>query len=255
MKNLITILILFLFGCGKTENATEADTKSNVEKLEAENKRLKAEIENEKLKSDTASENKKHNVVIGSYERKVFDFDTFKLVLLENGKSENWKNGEKRFDGTWEIVGPDIHVVFVEFTSVCKIEPNGDLTNIALIKDGKRENYPKVKQRTWNKLSEAENKRQKAWLENNYVVGSYEAKIEEDTFLLLTINKRNESGWGIVEKELQVEDDSKISVYRIEANGDLTEIAKIEDGERTDLPKEDQVTFKKINWQSAPERD
>ena len=37
MKNLITILILFLFGCGKTENATEADTKSNVEKLEAEN--------------------------------------------------------------------------------------------------------------------------------------------------------------------------------------------------------------------------
>ena len=103
-------------------------------------------------------------------------------------------------------------------------------------------------------------------MENNYVVGTYEAKIEEDTILLLTINKKNESTWKIVGREVhhgEVMFDSKTrrlqelrtKVYSIEANGDLTEIANIGNGKRTEIPKEEQVTFKKINWQSAPKRD
>ena len=51
--------------------------------------------------------------VVGSYEKK-FDEDTFKYVLLENGKWEYWVNGELRENGetqdkTWKIVGNEVH--------------------------------------------------------------------------------------------------------------------------------------------------
>jgi len=40
----------------------------------------------------------------GRYELKI-DEDTVKLVLLENGKGEGYRNGEKVDDGTWKMVG------------------------------------------------------------------------------------------------------------------------------------------------------
>ena len=154
MKNLITILILFSFGCGKTENATEADTKSNVEKLEAENKRMKAEIENKKLKSDTAAENKKlkEEDVIGTYEAKRGNF-TFRLVLLENGTSERYLDEEKENGEPWKLVENEVHLWEMPSSpSVYKIEPNGDLTYIAYIEDGKRKDREKNNELTWAKL-------------------------------------------------------------------------------------------------------
>ena len=42
------------------------------------------------------------------------------------------------------------------------------------------------------------------------------------------------------------EEGTSIAVFKIEPNGDLTMIAEIEDGKRNDIPKEDQITFKKI---------
>ena len=79
MKNLITILILFAFGCGKSE------------------------VENSKelTKED----------VLGSYEAELVE-DTYKLVFLEGGTVETYKNGEKFSGGTWKISGKEVHYIF-----------------------------------------------------------------------------------------------------------------------------------------------
>ena len=145
----------------------------------------------------------------------IYEMNGKKVELLENGriKAEHLSNVRNE-EITWNITGKEVHIDDKSFGVVVhKIEANGDLTEIA--------------------------------------------KIEEDAVLELTLNKRNASTWKIVGREVHhgaVMFDSKTrrleewrtKVYRIEANGDLTEVAKIEDGERTDLPKKDQVTFKKI---------
>ena len=98
---------------------------------------------------------------------------TVKLVLLENGKSEHWVNGEKKGKATWKLRKPgakanqelslavkEVHVLgrkrlFFgdgEDARVYKIEPNGDLTWIANIRDGKREDVPIEEQFTFKKI-------------------------------------------------------------------------------------------------------
>ena len=101
MKNLIIILILFSFGCGK--NLTEE----------------------EKL--------------VGSYVLKSKHTAIQKTVLLENGKSECWMNGQKTEEPTWKLVGKEVHVFSLEgVTDVYKKESTGDLTYVAYIEDLKR---------------------------------------------------------------------------------------------------------------------
>ena len=109
MKNLITILILFVaVGCGKSQSPEDK--------------------------------------VVGTYERKVGEF-TFKLVFLENGVFELYETGEEDGAGTWTLQeGEDSHGEVDEVLAdikdgvviVLKIETNGDLTFFAWIKDGKR---------------------------------------------------------------------------------------------------------------------
>ena len=177
MKNFFTIFMMVVaVGCGKTE----------AEKIEAENKRLEAELKEEKRKLDTAKKNKKlkeswteklltelgvrnekgkkltpeeQQKVVGTYEAKKEE-TTVKLVLLENGKSEHWVNGEKKGEATWKLVEKEVHVLgrkrlFFgdgEDARVYKIEPNGDLTWIANIRGGKREDVPIKEQLTFKKL-------------------------------------------------------------------------------------------------------
>ena len=86
--------------------------------------------------------------VIGEYEVK----RSAKHVLLGNGKSETWILGVKRHGGTWKIVEKEVHVGIEKITHVHKIEPNGDLTLIAKISDGKRTNVSKENQYIWEKL-------------------------------------------------------------------------------------------------------
>ena len=76
--------------------------------------------------------------VVGTYEAKEFE-ETFKLVLLENGKFKTYLNGEKGFEATWELVEKEVYLLWSE-NSVggYKIESNGDLTNYAAIEDGRR---------------------------------------------------------------------------------------------------------------------
>jgi len=86
--------------------------------------------------------------VIGEYEVK----KSAKHVLLGNGKSETWILGVKRHGGTWKIVGKEVHVGIEKLTHVYKIEPNGDLTLIANISDGKQTDVLKENQYIWEKI-------------------------------------------------------------------------------------------------------
>ena len=53
--------------------------------------------------------------------------------------------------------------------------------------------------------------------------------------------------WKMVENEVHVAEEGKsIAVFKIEPNGDLTMIAEIIRTKREDIPKEDQITIKKI---------
>ena len=82
------------------------------------------------------------------------------------------------------------------------------------------------------------------------VVGSYEAKIGKFVFLengkcQAFIKDEEKTGtWKLVEKEVHIEEVTDI--LKIESNGNLTIIALIEDGKRTDFPKDEQITLEKI---------
>ena len=160
MKNLITILILFVaVGCGK----------SDIQRLEEKNNKLEAELKEEKHKLDLASKKLKHEKeleeidlfkkVVGSYELK-FGETTIKFVFLENRKLQGFlpKGLEKeKIEGTWKLVEKEVHVVEEgqSSTAVFKIEPNGDLIFFARIdSEGKRTDFPKDEQETYKKLKE-----------------------------------------------------------------------------------------------------
>ena len=86
------------------------------------------------------------------------------------------------------------------------------------------------------------------------VAGTYEATIDGDTGNLVLLangkvkfhdGKDKEGTWELVEKEVRIE--KVTDILKIESNGNLTIIALVEGGKRTDFPKDKQITFKKIN--------
>ena len=91
--------------------------------------------------------------VVGSYELK-FGEDTFKLVILQNGQGDGYINRKKTAEATWKIAGKELHNMnsFLKKTAVYKIEPNGDLTVIATIEDGKQTDLPKEDQFTYKRI-------------------------------------------------------------------------------------------------------
>ena len=91
------------------------------------------------------------------------------------------------------------------------------------------------------------------------VVGTYEIKEGGETYRAVFLANgfvedyengkklENKSKWKIAKGELHVTDGSStISVARINKDGSITWIENIEDGKRTDFPKEDQRTYKKL---------
>ena len=80
---------------------------------------------------------------LGEYEWKYEDGSTTKLVFLENGITEMYRNGEKRNDAKWSISNGELHVVrdFGEI-HVFRINKDKSITEIALIKDKKRSDWP-----------------------------------------------------------------------------------------------------------------
>ena len=127
MKSLIVLVVGFLaVGCGK----------SDVERLEEENKKL--------------SDNVLGEYEVGKYE----DYgDTHKYVLLENGILEWYVNGKKTRELKWKIVKEEIHVKYDSgWIDVYRINQDKSITLIGKIKDGKRTDYPKEKQEAWRKI-------------------------------------------------------------------------------------------------------
>jgi len=95
------------------------------------------------------------------------------------------------------------------------------------------------------------------------VVGTYEIMIGKTTMRLVFLenglteqyiddyDKQAEGKWIIVDREIHIEDIGEEksegkAVFKINKDGDLNDIAYIENGKRTDRSKESQLTFKKI---------
>ena len=91
--------------------------------------------------------------------------------------------------------------------------------------------------------------------EEKKVVGSYEAKKsakhallengKSETWILGV--KRHGGTWEIDGKEVHIGIEKLTHVCKIEPNGDLILIAKISDGKRTDVAKENQFILEKSN--------
>ena len=166
MRTLIPILIgLLVVGCGKKAPTAQPDAEYTEDTPNPKNetppesdgkdgnaaiyKNLKEEIG--ELKEETSnfkSQYKKLTLkerVAGSYEP-YGDFEPgfCKYVFHENGKFEHWQNGKIVEASKWKIVGKEIYVDdFESDTYIYIIESNGNLTEIAVISDGKRQGLPK----------------------------------------------------------------------------------------------------------------
>ena len=139
MKTLLTLIAVLFVGCGESETS----------RLEAE---AKAKISKEDLLKKS---------VVGTYETKEGE-DTFRLIILENGKFENLLSvkvlgspSQKTVaKGTWKFEAKEVHVLEDgrEFASVFKIESNGDLKQIANKSSSSRKGIPKENQITFKKI-------------------------------------------------------------------------------------------------------
>ena len=91
------------------------------------------------------------------------------------------------------------------------------------------------------------------------VVGTYEGKIDGYAVRLALLDngvlenyedgkKRDEAKWKIVDGDIHCPNQGSVTgVLIINKDGSLSTIARIgKDGKRRDIPKEDQLTFKKI---------
>ena len=155
MKNLITILILLVaVGCGKSE----------VEKLEAENKRLKAQLENKKLNSNLEADNQKLKDdlleldIVGEYEFTNRVGDTYTQVFLENGVYEHYRNGDEFPEAKWTVSNGQIHIKYppsdniYSYRIIYRINPDRSITDIAEIEDGNRTEKEESYQFTYKKI-------------------------------------------------------------------------------------------------------
>ena len=90
--------------------------------------------------------------VVGEYERKDEEGDTWKLVFLDNGVWELYRYGKKEEEDKWSIVKGEIHAKSDSgYIEVWRINKDKSITQIVYIVDGKRKDIPKEIQRTWKK--------------------------------------------------------------------------------------------------------
>ena len=134
MKYITLIIGLLVVGCGKQEQAdTNESTPTTTEKP---------------VKELTAEEKK----VIGTYEMGGEGF-TIRAVFLDNGIIESYKNGKKEEEeDKWKIVDGELHIIHEGGMAVFRINKDGNITGIADIEDGKREDFPKENQHTIQKI-------------------------------------------------------------------------------------------------------
>ena len=216
----------------------------------------------------------KKSDVIGSYEAGLGGI-TFRFVLLESGVVENYFNGIKEpEDAKWKIQGAEVHIEKGKSDGtiiVNKIEPNGDFTVFARIRNGKREDF---QNRTYKRIRSENETPSKGDDDNSNtakppkeltleekVVGEYEIKEDGNTYRLVLLDNGNvesyangkkeeiEAKWKLTkEGEIHVNKvNHGIVVVRINKDRSITIIAQIgKDGEREEAPKEHEMTLEKI---------
>jgi hypothetical protein len=240
MKYITLIIGLLVVGCGKQEQAT---TENPVKELTLGEK------------------------VVGTYEFKV-NGETYRDVFLENGVVETYENGLfkptdwlKKYEGKWSISKEgELHYIHWDGDIwVYIINKDGSITDIAKIRDGKREDTPKEEQYTGKKIITAV---KELTAEEKKVVGEYEVGKDSVRVVLLENGiaqsykngkKEDDEGKWSISKEGElhiVNKDGVIVVLSINKDEGLTGIASIDkDGKREDFLKEDQQfvpTLKKI---------
>ena len=275
MKVLIPILIgLLVVGCGKKESTSTSEKVSKTASAIEPTWETPPPTE-----PYIAKRNLKPEDVIGIYEKQVEEGNIFRIVFLKEGSMEFYSKGEKLDEDSvlgsnkWRIEGSEIRTSNKDGNGVIyTIENNGDLTLSGLfgVLNG-RINYSKDELDTYNRVKGAKptsgkketpskdednnsttSKPAKELTLEEKFVGSYEwgetGKVhflENGKAELYIDGKRTfELKWKIVGNEVHAAGDL-VAVYRIETNGDLTQIAEIEGGKRTDFPK-GQMTLKKI---------
>ena len=129
MKYITLIIGLLVMGCGEFTESTPTTTEKPVKELTAEEKK-----------------------VIGTYEMGGEGF-TIRAVFLDNGIIESYKNGKKEEEEEkWKIVDGELHIIHEGGIAVFRINKDGNITGIADIEDGKREDFPKENQHTIQKI-------------------------------------------------------------------------------------------------------
>jgi len=274
MKLLISILIgLLVVGCGKKEplgsgseyNAGLA-TDQNTTKAEPA-KELSLE---EKVVGAYKSDGHKGNVDKAG--NKLFEYG---MDLLNDGTFVHYINGEKTFEGRWEIKGSEIHQILEGgMVAIYRLNPDMSLTNaeslldetLLKIPEGLQYTYTKIKPETNKTPSKSDGKRwakaksepvKELTPEEKKVVGTYEKNFEGiNDKLVLHENrvfeghkngeKQADGTWKIVGKEVFAEGNDGSFVFKMEQNGDLTLFALIQDGKRTNFPNSKQLPLKKI---------
>ena len=268
MKNLILLIVsLFISGCygtyyGLSGNInTHENGEANLQKSLTPSGLVEANYEARKLKLKPRLITEEERSVAGTYARKTGEH-TFRMVLLKNGMLEGYKNGKKiEEEARWKLVGGEIHFISSGGEAgISRINPDGSITDIARIdKDGKRKNLPEEDHITVEKIKFAP--RQITDKERS-VVGTYEEKRGEDTYRAVFLDNgiaesydngkkdEREAKWKLTkggEIHVTMTHQFSIGVLRINKDGSITGIAMIyKNGERKDIPKEDQKTYKKI---------
>ena len=137
MKSLIVLVVgLLSVGCGKPEQPV--NTYENKKRVGFLSHRTEAKP----VKELTAAER-----LVGTYEGGLA-----KIIFWGDGNFEYYSEGNKVFANKWKIIGNEVYIKLI-YTIVHKIEPNGDLTELAEISgDGKRKDIPKELQSTYKKI-------------------------------------------------------------------------------------------------------
>lgn len=257
-----------MIGTGIRDKGTREDLPTKEQRVL---KKIKAETQPKTFKA------LKEEDVVGTYTNAdEHEGGSEKFIFLKNGVVESFINDKKTGHITkWKINGSAIWTIskLEYFGYIYKKEQNGDLSEVSA-HQGSHIMPHSIKERTTYKKFKSEKETSSKGDDNNSttenpvkkltleekVVGEYQIKEGESSRRLVLLDngfaesytngkKEDRNGkWKISkEGEIHVTDpDGGIIVCRINKDGSITGIAEMDDGKREDLPKEQQVTAKKI---------
>ena len=252
MKVLISIVIgLSVVGCGEKDVEATADSSSEMADSNSE-----ADLQ----------------PFLGIYEYSEDNRDwVYRFILKEDGRYQAFGNDLEMERGTWKVVGKEVHVldhqkdIFVYIANA-----NGDLTAIAWIQRGDREGYPTKEQNYFKKIKAETQAKSFEALKEADVAGAYTQKYkdEEGAEILEKLiflknglrdryvnekkwktdwhGKKYDAKWKIKGSEIWVTDAVFTYIYKIEQNGDLTEIGMAMYGQLSPHTIKERTTYKKI---------